>query len=104
MPPRHRGLPCLVPRHFHLPALVAQVAGHGGGEDDFIDTAHGILALEPRALVAVGGAEVGRRAGRAVAEDDELDAVEAQQLGAQLVAGIGVAGVVRTYSLAASSK
>ena len=84
----------LVPRNLHLPAFVAQVARHGGGEDKFVHTRHAVFPFQGRAFVAVSAAQVGRRARCAVAEDDELDAVEAQQFRPQFVAGIGIARVI----------
>ena len=84
------------PADFELEALVAQVASYGSGEDQFLfardaTTAEGLVIF--RALQGCEGAVL------AVAEDDELDAVEAQLLFTNEGAGIVDAAIVEVVEI-----
>ena len=80
-----------VPGHFHLPAFVAEVTRHGGGEDDFVETADGIASREGSAGIVVRASQVIGGAWFAFSEEDELNAVEAQERLSEFLSGIGVA-------------
>ena len=89
------------PADLQLEALVAQVACHGGSEDEFVlacDVTSGKGFVILHALQGSKGAVL------AVAEDDELDAVEAQLLFANKGTGIVDATVVEVVNNLAAAQ
>ena len=70
-----------------MPAAVAQVAGHGSGIYQLLAARHA-YAFAREGLVGFVSPQALDGAVGSVAEQDELDAVESQQLLAHLVAGV----------------
>ena len=74
---------CTVPCHFHLETTVAQVASHGCGIDEFLQTSD--MGTDfGKGLVAFFCLQVGNLAIGTITEDDKLDAMESEQLLSQL--------------------